>query len=82
MQLLWICSSVLLAIAFIGGVVVLIVFAAIMAYVDNEKHVYREPAEPVFKGPSRLEMEMTTARLLRNDKRRPRKRHAQVVVIR
>lgn len=83
-QIIWIISSILIAIALVGGVVILVVFAALMVHMDNQKRAQREPLveEPVFEGPSRLEMEMTTARLLREDKCRPRKRHAQVIIVR
>lgn len=83
MQLLLICSLSLLGIAFIGGVAILIVFAALMVHMDNERRVQNEPLveEPVFEGPSRLEMEMTTARLLSEDKKRPRKRHCQIIIV-
>lgn len=82
-QILWIIASIALAIALVCFVAILIIFAYLLVQMDKEENS-TPPAlpEPTFYGKSRLELEATTARLLREDKRRPRKRHAQVVVIR
>lgn len=84
-QILYIVSSILIAIALIGLVIVFFVMAASMAKQDREAHavVQQRPVYHVkFKGRSRHELNAITTRLLQEDKHRPRRRHAQVIVVR
>lgn len=79
---LWTFAAICCGIALVCAVVILVIFAFLMVQMDRKNNeVYRIP-EPTFEGPSRFELNMTTARLLREDKRRPRKRHAQVIYVR
>lgn len=80
-NLFWLTLSILIAIALICVLAILVILIVLL--VDMDKQDVKEPnvnKDVHFHGPSRWEMEMTTARLLREDKRRPRKRHAQVVI--
>lgn len=75
-------AAIALAIALVCGVAILIIFAHLLVQMDKKKHE-NDPIvpEPTFYGRSRMELEMTTAKLLREDKRRPRKRHAQIIIV-
>jgi len=82
-NILLIIASIAIAITLVCAVAILVIFAYLLVQMDKEENSRHIPhPEPVFYGKSRLELEATTARLLREDKRRPRKRHAQVMVIR
>lgn len=61
-------------VAFVSGVIILIAFAYLLAKQDKAKQVKDESKELTFKGPSRAELEITTAKLLQNDRRRYRRR--------
>lgn len=80
-NLIWMVSSILIAIALICAVAILVIFGYLLVQMDKQDVKMPNVDKDVrFDGPSRWEMELTTARLLREDKRRPRKRHAQVVI--
>lgn len=80
-NILWMAMSIILAIALICVVGILIVFGYLLVQMDKEDVKKPNVEKDVcFDGPSRWELELTTARLLREDKRRPRKRHAQIIV--
>lgn len=79
-NIFWMALSILIAIALICVLAILVIFTVLL--VDMDRQDVKKPnveKDVRFDGPSRWEMEMTTARLLREDKRRPRKRHAQVI---
>lgn len=77
----WMALSILITIALICAVGILIVFGYLLVQMDKQDVKKPNVEKDVrFDGPSRWEMELTTARLLREDKRRPRKRHAQIIV--
>lgn len=73
-NLFWIISSILLAIALILLVIVF-VLAAIYITVKEEERVNKpDPAYKLtFNGPSRFEMQHTTNRLLKQDRKAHRK---------
>lgn len=81
-NILLIIASIAIAIALVCAVAILVIFAHLLVQMDKKKHE-NDPIvpEPTFYGRSRIELEMTTAKLLREDKRRPRKRHAQIIIV-
>ena len=81
-NILLIIASIAIAIALVCAVAILVIFAYLLVQMDKKKHE-NDPIvpEPTFYGRSRIELEMTTAKLLREDKRRPRKRHAQIIIV-
>lgn len=80
-NILWMAASIFLVIALVCVIGILVVFAHLLIQMDKHDVVKPNVDKDVrFDGPSRVELELTTARLLREDKRRPRKRHAQIIV--
>lgn len=80
-NIFWMVLSILIAVALICAVTILVVFGHLLVQMDKQDVKMPNVEKDVrFDGPSRWEMELTTARLLREDKRRPRKRHAQIIV--
>lgn len=79
-NIIWMVSSILIVIALICAVAILVIFGYMLVQMDKQDVKKPNVDKDVrFDGPSRLELELTTARLLREDKRRPRKRHAQII---